>query len=181
MCLSSTKTERVSLNEFTSEKMGIDMAKTSELNLILGSIQASKQRVCLLKVSPKWNWFRALACIGWQCIYKFSPDSHSKSLPYQHYERFAWQSLGDYAPCKWCSSLDEVISVLALMPEGIGAPPLFAYSFPPPCFACPWFYMPACLGRQKASALIGSWDTESHFSFTMRGSPPLGPTPHCTF
>ncbi len=53
MCLSSTKTERVSLNEFTSEKMGIDMAKTSELNLILGSIQASKQRVCLLKVSPK--------------------------------------------------------------------------------------------------------------------------------
>lgn len=68
MCISSTKTEGVSLNEFTSEKIGIDLAedveaKTAELNLILGNVLARFRPQCrenyhisksesVLKVSP---------------------------------------------------------------------------------------------------------------------------------
>lgn len=93
MCLSSTKTERVSLNEFTSEKMGIDMAEEGEgQNFWIKSdvrqcwLESGLKAARIIHISKSESvyWKCHLnesdlgPCIGWQCIYKFTPDSHSK-------------------------------------------------------------------------------------------------------
>lgn len=102
-------------------------------------------------------------CIGWQCTYKFTLDSHSKvarinimrhlhgrTLEIMHHANDValWMRWFEFSPHPSSPS----------HPRGLELRLCSHIHFFPPCFACAWFYMLACLGiwRHQRSQAPGT-------------------------
>lgn len=123
--------------------------------------------------------------IGWQRIYKFTRDSRSKvshinimkhlhggALEIMHHANDGARWMRWFQRSPHPSPRSHPRGRELRLCSHIHFPPLFCMSLVLYAFL---------LRHLKASALTGSWDVESHFSFKTRSSPALGPTPHCTF